>query len=197
MNKWLRKSLFVTISILTFGLVTPSQLINQANAEKINDRDTFQTQASERSFIQANSYLIESEFNREKFMQELMKQAEIQSYQKFGTRIKPVIEDEFREVILPNIEKAVEETASQLAGDDLKNLAITEQPGAGLSEKIFNIKDSVSGKDILRFHVRRDNPPQSGYSFNFHYHTYLDDFHTHHELGSIYWAKNTPPKWMC
>jgi len=197
MNKWLRKSLFVTISILTFGLVTPSQLINQANAEKINDRDTFQTQASERSFIQANSYLIESEFNREKFMQELMKQAEIQSYQKFGTRIKPVIEDEFREVILPNIEKAVEETASQLAGDDLKNLTITEQPGAGLSEKIFNIKDSVSGKDILRFHVRRDNPPQSGYSFNFHYHTYLDDFHTHHELGSIYWAKNTPPKWMC
>ena len=197
MNKWLRKSLFVTISILTFGLVTPSQLINQANAEKINDRDTFQTQASERSFIQANSYLIESEFNREKFMQELMKQAEIQSYQKFGTRIKPVIEDEFREVILPNIEKAVEETASQLAGDDLKNLTITEQPGAGLSEKIFNIKDSVSGKDILRFHVRRDNPPQAGYSFNFHYHTYLDDFHTHHELGSIYWAKNTPPKWMC
>jgi hypothetical protein len=197
MNKWLRKSLFVTISILTFGLVTPSQLINQANAEKINDRDTFQTQASERSFIQANSYLIESEFNREKFMQELMKQAEIQSYQKFGTRIKPVIEDEFREVILPNIEKAVEETASQLTGDDFKNLTITEQPGAGLSEKIFNIKDSVSGKDILRFHVRRDNPPQAGYSFNFHYHTYLDDFHTHHELGSIYWAKNTPPKWMC
>jgi alpha-galactosidase/6-phospho-beta-glucosidase family protein len=197
MNKWLRKSLFVTISILTFGLVTPSQLINQANAEKINDRDTFQTQASERSFNQANSYLIESEFNREKFMHELMKQAEIQSYQKFGTRIKPVIEDEFREVILPNIEKAVEETASQLAGDDLKNLTITEQPGAGLSEKIFNIKDSVSGKDILRFHVRRDNPPQAGYSFNFHYHTYLDDFHTHHELGSIYWAKNTPPKWMC
>ncbi|MFL6556465.1 MAG: YpjP family protein, partial [Bacillus sp. (in: firmicutes)] len=23
-----------------------------------------------------------------------------------------------------------------------------------------------------------------------------DDFQIHHELGSIYWAKNTPPKWM-
>jgi hypothetical protein len=196
MNKWLRKSLFVTISILTFGLVTPSQLINQANAEKVNDRDVFETQAPDRSIVQANSYLIETEFNREKFMQELIKQAEIQSYQKFGTRIKPVIENEFREVILPNIEKAIEQTASQFPEDDVKNLTITEQPGAGLSEKIFNIKDSVSGKDIIRFHVRRDNPPQSGYWFNFHYHTYHDLFHSHHELGSIYWDKNTPPKWM-
>lgn len=196
MNKWLRKSLFVTISILTFGLVTPSQLINQANAEKINDRDGFETPAPERNFVQANSYLIETEFNREKFMQELIKQAEIQSYQKFGTRIKPVIESEFREIILPNIEKAIEETASQFPEDRVKNLTITEQPGSGLSEKIFNIKDSVSGKDIIRFHVRRDNPPQAGYWFNFHYHTYHDDFHTHHELGSIYWDRNTPPKWM-
>jgi len=196
MNKWLRKSLFVTISILTFGLVTPSQLINQVNASKINDRDGFETRAVDRSFGQADSYLIENEFNREKFMQELIKQAEIQSYQKFGTRIKPVIENEFKEIILPNIEKAIEETASQFPNDGVKNLTITEQPGAGLSEKIFNIKDSVLGKDIIRFHVRRDNPPQSGYWFNFHYHTYHDDFHTHHELGSIYWDKNTPPKWM-
>ncbi|MEH7093381.1 YpjP family protein [Neobacillus vireti] len=196
MNKWLRKSLFVTISILTFGLVTPSQLINQANAEKINDRDVFETQAPDRSIVQANSYVIETEFNREAFMQELIKQAEIQSYQKFGTRIKPVIENEFREVILPNIEKAIAQTASQFPEDDVKKLTITEQPGAGLSEKIFNIKDSVSGKDIIRFHVRRDNPPQAGYWFNFHYHTYHDQFHSHHELGSIYWDKNTPPKWM-
>lgn len=196
MNKWLRKSLFVTISILTFGLVTPSQLINQANAEKINDRDVFETQAPDRSIVQANSYVIETEFNRDAFMRELIKQAEIQSYQKFGTRIKPVIENEFREVILPNIEKAIAQTASQFPEDDVKNLTITEQPGAGLSEKIFNIKDSVSGKDIIRFHVRRDNPPQAGYWFNFHYHTYHDQFHSHHELGSIYWDKNTPPKWM-
>ena len=196
MNKWLRKSLFVTISILTFGLVTPSQLINQANAEKINDRDVFETQAPDRSIVQANSYVIETEFNRETFMQELIKQAEIQSYQKFGTRIKPVIENEFRKVILPNIEKAIAQTALQFPKDDVKNLTITEQPGAGLSEKIFNIKDSVSGKDIIRFHIRRDNPPQAGYWFNFHYHTYHDQFQSHHELGSIYWDKNTPPKWM-
>ncbi|MBM7654833.1 YpjP family protein [Neobacillus cucumis] len=196
MNKWLRKSLFVTISILTFGLVTPTQLMNQANANKITERDGVETAAPERNYVHSNNYVVESEFNREEFIQGLIKQAEIQSYQKFGTRIKPVIENEFREIILPNIERALEETATQFPESEVKNLTITEQPGAGLSEKIFNIKDSVSGKDILRFHVRRDNPPQEGYWFNFHYHTYHDQFHTHYELGSIYWAKNTPPKWM-
>ncbi|PLS03527.1 YpjP family protein [Neobacillus cucumis] len=196
MNKWLRKSLFVTISILTFGLITPSQLINQVNAEKINDRDSFEAAAPERNFVQSNGFLEESEFNRESFIQDLIKQAENQSYQKFGTRIKPVIENEFREIIFPNIERALEETTAQFPEDNVRNLTITEHPGAGHSEKIFNIKDSVSGKDILRFHVRRDNPPQAGYWFNFHYHTYHDDFQGHHELGSIYWAKNTPPKWM-
>jgi hypothetical protein len=125
-----------------------------------------------------------------------LKQAEFQSYQKFGTKIKPVIENEFREIILPNIEKALEEMAVQFPEEDLKNLTITEHPGTGHSEKIFNINNPGIGKDVLRFHVRRDNPPQAGYWFNFHYHTYHDDFQSHHELGSIYWAKNTPPKWM-
>ncbi|MFJ7725634.1 YpjP family protein [Neobacillus sp. NPDC097160] len=195
MNKWLRKSLFVMVSILTFGLVTPTQLMNTVNAEKLQDRDAFEA-AVENSYNKTNRFIEQSEFNREQFLEELINQAEIQSYQKFGTRIKPVIENEFREIILPNIEKALEETASQFPEDYIKNLTITEQPGAGHSEKIFNIKNGETGKDILRFHVRRDNPPKAGYWFNFHYHTYHDDFQSHQELGSIYWNKNTPPKWM-
>ncbi|MGG3470200.1 YpjP family protein [Neobacillus pocheonensis] len=196
MKKWLRKSLFVTVSILTFGLVTPTQLMNAVNAENMNDRDAFEAPATDISFAQPSRFIEDSEFNREEFMQSLLKQAEMQSYQKFGSKIKPVIEDEFREIILPNIEIAINQTSDQFPEEDLKNLTITEQPGTGLSEKIFNIKNDLNGKDILRFHVRRDNPPQAGYWFNFHYHTYHDDFQNHHDLGSIYWAKNTPPKWM-
>jgi hypothetical protein len=195
MNKWLRKPLFVLISILTFGLVTPTQLMNSVNAQNFKDIDTFEATA-DRSITRQNEFYEESEFNREAFMEQLIKQAEIQSYQKFGSKIKPVIEDEFREVILPNIELAIAQTADQIPEEDLKNLTISEQPGSGLSEKIFNIKSRLTGKDILRFHVRRDNPPQAGYWFNFHYHTIYDDYQSHHELGSIYWAKNTPPKWM-
>ncbi|WP_045524175.1 YpjP family protein [Neobacillus niacini] len=191
MNKWIRKSVVVLVSLLTFGLITPTQLINNVNAEKPNERDTVESVPSLQT-----SYFEESQVNKEQILEELLKQAEQQSYQKFGTRIKPVIENEFREIIMPNIEKALQETAAQFPTEDLLNLAITETPGKGQSEKIFNIKNSDTNSDVLRFHVRRDNPPQAGYWFNFHYHTYHDGFQSHHELGSIYWDKNTPPKWM-
>ena len=196
MKKWLRKSAVVMVSILTFGLVTPSQFVNYLNPENHKDRDVVEAAAPESSFAQPSAYIEESRFDKEKFMEELMLQAEEQSYQKFGTKIKPVIENEFREVILPNIETAINQTANQFPEENLMNLAITEQPGGGQSEKIFNIKNNLTGKDILRFHVRRENPPQDGYWFNFHYHTYHDQYQSHHDLGSIYWDKNTPPKWM-
>ena len=196
MNHWFRKTLFVLVSVLTFGLVTPTQLIDQVNAKSLTDRDVFEAPSPQIAFKQSNTNKEETDFDKEKFIEELIKQAEQQSYQKFGAKIKPVIENEFREIILPNIEKALEEMAVQFPEEDLKNLTITEQPGAGRSEKIFNINNQLIGKDVLRFHVRRDNPPQAGFWFNFHYHTYHDDFQSHHELGAIYWAKNTPPKWM-
>jgi hypothetical protein len=191
MNKWIRKSVVVLVSLLTFGLITPTQLINNVNAEKPTDRKTFETTS-----IKQADYFKEPEIDKGKFLEEMLKQAELQSFQKFGTRIKPVIENEFKEIIMPNIEKALQETADQFPTDDLLNLAITESPGKGQSEKIFNIKNIHTNTDVLRFHVRRDNPPQAGFWFNFHYHTYHDGFQGHHELGSIYWAKDTPPKWM-
>ncbi|OIK15428.1 hypothetical protein BIV60_09760 [Bacillus sp. MUM 116] len=192
MKKWVRKSFMVMVSILTFGLVSPSQLMNNINAGKPSDQAT----APSGSFAQTPKIAEESEFNRERFMEDLLKQAEEQSYQKFGSKIKPVIAQEFRSIILPNIEAAITETAAQFPEEDLRNLTITEQPSGGLSEKIFHIKNSETNKDILRFHVRRDQPPQQGYWFNFHYHTYHDNYQNHYSLGSIYWAKNTPPKWM-
>ncbi|MEW8987992.1 MAG: YpjP family protein, partial [Bacillus sp. (in: firmicutes)] len=84
----------------------------------------------------------------------------------------------------------------QYPEEDLVHLAISEEPGKGKSEKIFHIKDEKTGEDVIRFHVRRDQPPHEGYWFNFHYHTHHDEYQTHHDLGSIYWAKNTPPNWM-
>jgi hypothetical protein len=86
--------------------------------------------------------------------------------------------------------------AVQFPEESLANLKVTETPGGGLSEKIFHITNSKANEDVIRFHVRRDHPPQQGYWFNFHYHTHHDNFQAHHELGSIYWNKNTPPKWM-
>ncbi len=134
--------------------------------------------------------------DRDAFISSMVKQAEYQSYMKFGTRIKPMIEDEFREVILPNIEKVIGEITMQFPDEDLSQLAVTEMPGKGQSEKIFHILNQNTNQDVLRFHVRRDHPPLEGFTFNFHYHTAHDQFQTHHKLGGIYWDKNTPPKWM-
>ena len=45
----------------------------------------------------------------------MLKNAEEKSYVKFGSRIKPVIEDEFKEIILPNIEKVISEVVARIS----------------------------------------------------------------------------------
>jgi len=190
MSKWVRKSFVVLISVLTFGLISPSQLMDTFYSKNPSDRDTVEAASNNSSYYSDNLP------DREELVFEMVKQAESQSYQKFGSRIKPVIENEFKEIILPNIHKAIEETAAKIPEEDLAYLIISEEPGGGYSEKIFHIKNSLTGKDVIRFHVRRENPPQAGYWFNFHYHTASDEFAQHYPLGSIYWNKNTPPKWM-
>lgn len=197
MPNWLRKSLVVFVSILTFGLVSPSPatFLNNNNNDKkpIDEREVpFARESIEDEAIFVDS--TKGNFSREDFISNMMKEAEAQSYLKFGPKIKPVIEDEFRLVVLPNMEKAINEVTHIFPEEELSYLTVTEFPAAGTSERIFHI--TRDNEDIIRFHVRRDRPPQEGYYFNFHYHTYHDQFQTHYALGEIYWDKNTPPKWM-
>jgi hypothetical protein len=193
MSIWLKKSFFVLISILTFGLVTPSQafLNEEGHALAKSNGKTSSIERPEEDVLQEDPA-----FSREDFLENMMEQAEQNAYMKFGTKIKPAIEDEFRSVILPKMEHAIERTAQQYVDEDLSLLVISEVPSYAKTEKIFHIYDKRSGEDVIRFHVRKDHPPKEGYYFNFHYHTVHDDFQTHHDLGSIYWDKNTPPQWM-
>lgn len=191
MPAWLRKSLVVLISIFTFGMVSPAQANGFLSAP--SDR-TEKSASAETTYHLPFENHLDEEAERERFIDRAIREAEQQSFQKFGKKIGPVIEDEFRQTILPNIELAIETVAAQYPGEELQRLEISEVPGGGKSEKIFHISGE-NGKDIIRFHVRRDQPPHEGYWFNFHYHTYHDSFQTHYELGSIFWDKNTPPKW--
>lgn len=195
MPKWLRKSLVVMVTVLTFGLITPSQLYDIVD-DKPPKRDAVQSKSQDRAVAETEIEYVQGPSTERELMNSLLKDAEDYSYTKFGNRIKPVIEDEFKEIILPNIEKAIERVALQNREYPLQNLVISEAPTGGDSEKIFHIADVEKKNDIIRFHVRKDHPPQAGYWFNFHYHTYMDGFEEHHDLGSIYWDKNTPPKWM-
>jgi hypothetical protein len=198
MSNWLKKSVVVLISILSFGLISPPQvlLLDKAEAENPREHELTQDQStflSEPTLISedSNSYSVQKPR-----LKQLIEEAQDQAFIKFGERIKPIIEDEFREVILPKIEIAISEVTAQFPVEESVHLTLSEYPGKGKSEKIFHVINQKTGEDVIRFHVRRDQPPHQGYWFNFHYHTYHDQFHTHYDLGSIYWAKNTPPNWM-
>jgi YpjP-like protein len=193
MSIWLKKSFFILLSILTFGLVSPSQaFLNEENHALAKNNGKPSTVESTPEETREE----ESALTHDVFIETMLVQAEKNAYEKFGTKIKPVIENEFRSLILPKIEKAIADTATEFPEEDLTSLTISEVPQYAKTEKIFHIYDERSGEDIIRFHVRKDHPPKDGYYFNFHYHTVHDQFQSHHELGSIFWDKNTPPQWM-
>lgn len=193
MSIWLKKSFFILLSILTFGLVSPSQaFLNEENHALAKNNGKPSTVESTPEETREEELAL----THDGFIESMLVQAEKNAYEKFGTKIKPVIEDEFRSLILPKIEKAIADTAAEFPEEDLTSLTISEVPQYAKTEKIFHIYDERSGEDIIRFHVRKDHPPKDGYYFNFHYHTVHDSFQAHHELGSIFWDKNTPPQWM-
>ena len=137
-----------------------------------------------------------SEENEQLSINDFVIAAKEQSYLKFGSRIGPVIENDFEENIFPKIEEAIEATVVRLGDDKMRSLVISEKPSGEYSEKIFHIVDTDSKKDVIRFHVRTENRPFDGYYYNFHYHTYEDNYVQHYNLGEIYWSKNMPPKWL-
>jgi hypothetical protein len=191
MPNWLKKTLVAFITVFTFGLVTPpAVLLDNAKADKSTKQNMEQT--SRQSQEEAEN----QELTPTYFVTYAMEEAEKQSMAKFGSKIGPAIEDEFEAVILPRIEETLTAFAEQLPPDSLKYLALSQRPKGGENEKIFHVYDTRTGKDLLRFHVRRDHPPKDGYYFDFHYHSSDDSFFTHHELGKIYWGKNQPPQWL-
>ncbi len=115
---------------------------------------------------------------------------------KFGPTISSKISTSFEEEILPRLKQVVTETTAGLTSEEWKQIKLSTHPASGLGEKIFHLYNEESGNDLIRFHVRRDQPPKQGYWFNFHYHTYVDNYEKHHNLGSIYWGKDMPPRWM-
>ncbi|MFD6442825.1 YpjP family protein, partial [Peribacillus sp. NPDC060186] len=193
---WFRKSLVILVSVLTFGLVTPSDLAWLAEADSLKDTKKGLVEEEHLAHLSSQKPTeIEEGFNREEFLSGILDKAEENAIMKFGEKINPKIGDEFKMAILPKMEDAITEITAQFPDEELQQLTITEQPSAGRAEKIFHIYDSISGKDIMRFHVRQENPPLEGYWFDFHYHTYHDSYATHYDIGKIYWDKNTPPEW--
>lgn len=195
MKKWLHKTLVVSVAFLTLGLITPNHEIWSTFEEQ--NKTAFSAPKPDNelsSALQLDDLVIETQPDVR--IEDFMLAAKEQSYMKFGTRIGPVIENEFDSIIFPQMERAIETTLGELAHDELRALAISERPSGQYSEKIFHITDTIVNRDIIRFHVRTENRPFDGYYYNFHYHTVEDNYVVHHDLGEIYWSKNQPPKWL-
>ncbi|WP_342504948.1 YpjP family protein [Sporosarcina sp. FSL K6-2383] len=198
MKKWLQKTLIVAVAFLTLGAISP----NHQFWTSLQDKD--QTKHAEQppknadySIDIADAFVYErSEEPVVSAEESLIATAKELAYVKFGSKIGPVIADEFDEIIFPKIEEAINMTFASSGDIHKRRLAITEKPAGDYAEKIFNIYDLENAQDVIRFHVRTENRPQDGYFYNFHYHIADDGFVAHHSIGDIQWSKNTPPKWL-
>ena len=198
MKKWIQKSFIIAVALLTFGVITPAHDIWNGLQEKSGPKQSAgpSTQIADYDDYYIGLTKLQDEKQLESLEDVFVTSARALSYEKFGTKIGPVIANEFDEVIFPKIDEAIRMTLSE--SDDLhkRRLAISERPAGNYSEKIFDVYDKDEKRDLIRFHVRTDKRPQDGYFFNFHYHIAEDGFTTHHTIGDIYWSKNTPPKWL-
>ena len=195
MKKWVYKTLAITVAFLTFGIITPNHEI-WTSLEQLDDQKKAVIYEPSTNDV-ADSYQLDELIEQpESPIASILTNAKEQSYIKFGTKISPVIGEEFDVVIYPKMAEAIEMTLAQLDDVTIKQIAITENPSGDYSEKIFNIYNVENRKDLMRFHVRTENRPFEGHYYNFHYHLEQDKFATHYNLGEIYWSKNTPPKWL-
>ena len=194
MKKWVYKSLAIFVAFLTFGIITPNHEIWTSLEQLDNEKKAIIYEPSTNDV--ADSYQLDELIEQESPIVSILTSAKEQSYIKFGTKISPIIGEEFDTIIYPKMAEAIEMTLTQLDDETIKQLSITESPSGDYSEKIFNIYNLENRKDIMRFHVRTENRPFEGHYYNFHYHLEQDKFVTHYNLGEIYWSKNTPPKWL-
>ncbi len=198
MKKWFQKTLIVAVALLTFGAISPNHEIWTNLQDKDVSKHSVGSSRSDGYPIELADALVEDslEENTDSIEESFITSAKKLSYMKFGTKVGPVIADEFDTVIFPKIEEAIQMTLASSGDLHKRRLAISEKPAGDYSEKIFNVYDLEDGKDLIRFHVRTEKRPQDGYFYNFHYHISDDDFIIHHSIGDIYWAKDTPPKWL-
>jgi hypothetical protein len=203
--QWIRKSLVACVAVLTFGTVIPTLPAHDLN--KQNDKQNVQKTRStvaERDFesrpLSENTSSDDTQLSKQALIEGFsiyaVNEAKKQGAEKFGMRIAPKINKQYTEQIVPVFAQAVKDIGDVHNPLWIRQLDVTHAPASGFGERIMHVYNKQTGKEVLKLHVRRDHPPLDGYYFNFHYHTALDGFQKHHEIKTIYWGKNMPPKWQ-
>lgn len=202
MKERLRKLSAFLITFLTLGAFTPDLYLNVEAEAKNNDaifsdtkeENSEQISKSGLDFLSDETYLSLEEFDvDEYFIHLLTNQAKEEMINKLGPKILGQVAPQVEATILPNMEEVLYSILTEVGKEDAEYIGMTSNSKNG--EMIFEIFDERTNEDIARFDVRRDNRPKDGYWFNFHYHLSEDNFEEHHQIGDVYWDKNTPPRW--
>lgn len=200
---WMRKASAILVAIVTLGLYVPPMHIDASTTKQVSENKNInegrvtpvgEWRQEEETFEREESE--EDEKSSDYYINMITEQAKEKAVTKLGPKIASKVEDDFTANILPKIEEVLSTILEDAGEDQVPYYAISEQLSPGYGEKIFNVYDYRTKKDIARFDVRRDKRPDEGYWFNFHYHLSNDGFEKHHQIGELYWDKNTPPKWM-
>ncbi|WP_377889077.1 YpjP family protein [Alkalihalobacillus sp. R86527] len=209
---WTRKLFVAFIAVITLGTVIPTEYLQdikpeqtaEANYQKevsshvveADPPDLFEgIESSPIEWPDIASFSPSSEVV-EGFVSYATLRTEELGIQKFGDTIANRVGSEYINVIVPKVNEVITSKIEKLDVDAVRSLRLTDNPAGGYGERIVHVYNEQTGNDLMRFHVRRDHPPQEGYWFNFHYHDDNDNFSEHHEVGKIYWDKNTPPRWL-
>ncbi|RNA68465.1 YpjP family protein [Alteribacter keqinensis] len=210
MKLWFKKISIVMITFITLGMFIPPTYLD-TNADGAKGLDDSDSDPDLSSVSDGEGDLDDLELNEDdltidddltdgesldEVIERITEEAREHTLKKLGPKIARQVEDDVLSAILPNIEEVLNTLVEQAGDSSYQNFVVAEEPSGGYGERIFNIHDSEANEDVAKFHVRRDNRPKNGYWFNFHYHLSSDGFEEHHELGEVYWDKNTPPKWM-
>lgn len=207
--QWIRKSLVACVAVLTFGTVIPT--LPAHYLDKQNDKQNVQgskapiiaSRPNDKSASKLGQSSLEiadrSSLSKAELIDRLstyvLDEAKNQGTEKFGARISAKINGQYANQIAPAFAEAFRNVSNAHDSSWIQELEVTHAPTPGLGERIMHVYNKKTGKEVIKLHVRRDHPPLDGYYFNFHYHTALDGFQKHHELKTIYWGKNMPPKW--
>lgn len=208
---WTRKLFVAFIAVITLGTVVPTEYLQdtkpQQNAETnlqeessviVLEPDHLSDEPDELDSLDWPS--IAQQAAPSELLEEFVSYASLQTEElgmkKFGDTIANRVGSEYIQSIVPKMSEVLTTKVREMDHESIRSLRLTDNPSGGYGERIMHVYNEQTGEDIMRFHVRRDHPPQDGYWFNFHYHDGRDDFSEHHEVGKIYWDKNTPPKWL-
>ncbi|MED1948007.1 MULTISPECIES: YpjP family protein [Brevibacillus] len=113
---------------------------------------------------------------------------------KMGKKIQRMAYDEFEERIEPELWAEVEALHEQYSGDIDYDGPESKNARNGIiqGEKVFDIIDKRTGKDLLRFHMKRVD---RGKSIDFHWHKKDDNFKWHHGQTQITRKNQFPEHW--